>query len=320
MGGLVTVFGGSGFIGTYVVRALARRGWRVRVAVRRPQLAYKLRPYGDVGQIQLVQANVAVPETVERALEGADACINLVGILYQTPGRSFRRVHVEGSRTVADACAAAGITDLVQVSALGADPQAASEYARSKGEAEEAVKKRVPSARIVRPSLVFGPEDDLFNRFAGMTNWSPFLPLVGGGKTKFQPVYVIDVASAIVACLEGAAPGAYELGGPETFSFRQLMEMVTHEIGKGRVLLPLPWTVASLIGLAGDLQALLQPFAPKPLITSDQVMLLHADNVVSGDAPGLEALGIVPTGVESILPTYLWRYRRGGQFAAAPVR
>lgn len=319
MSGLVTVFGGSGFVGTYVVRALARRGWRIRVAVRKPHLAYKLRPYGDVGQIQFVQANIAVAETVEAALDGADACVNLVSILYQTPGRSFRRVNVDGARNVAQACAAAGIERLVHVSAIGADENGQAEYARTKGEGEAVVRKLVPSARIVRPSVVFGPEDDFFNRFAAMAGWSPFLPLIGGGKTRFQPVYVGDVATAIAACVERAdtAGQTYELGGPEAFTFRQLMEMTCREIGKRRVLLPMPFAAASLIGMAGDFQTVLHPMGGKPIVTSDQVLLMHRDNVVGAGATGLEALGIVPTGVESVIPTYLWRYRRGGQFAEA---
>jgi len=317
MGGLVTVFGGSGFLGTYVVRALARRGWRIRVAVRKPHLAMKLRPFGDVGQIQLVRANVAVEESVAAALEGADACVNLVGILYQTPGRSFRRVHVDGAKTVAEACRAAGIRELVQVSAIGADVDGKSEYARTKGEGEVVALKAVPTARIVRPSIVFGPEDDFFNRFAAMTAWSPMLPLIGGGKTRFQPVYVGDVAQAIARCVEDASTAGktFELGGPEVMDFKRLMQMTLEAVGKQRMLLPLPFDLASLIGLAGDLQALLQPFAPQPLITSDQVVVLHKDNVCRSGAPGLEALGVIPTGVESILPTYLWRYRKGGQFA-----
>lgn len=321
MSGLVTVFGGSGFIGTYVVRALARRGWRIRVAVRKPHLAMKLRPFGDVGQIQLVRANVAVEESVAAALEGADACVNLVGILYQTPGRSFRRVHVEGAKIVAEACRAAGITDLVQMSAIGADVDGQSEYARTKGEGEQVALKAVPTARIVRPSIVFGPEDGFFNRFAAMAGWSPFLPLIGGGKTRFQPVYVGDVAQAIARCVEdfSTAGKTFELGGPEVLDFKALMQMTLAEIGKSRLLLPLPFSIASLVGLVGDLQCLLQPFAPEPIVTSDQVVTLHGDNVQRAGAPGLQELGVIPTGVESILPTYLWRYRKGGQFAEMNV-
>lgn len=318
MQGLVTVFGGSGFVGTQVVRALARRGWRIRVAVRNPILAYKLRPLGDVGQIQLVQANVAVPATVERALEGAEACVNLAGLLYETPGRRFRTVHVDGARNVAEAAAARGVSKLVQMSAIGANPKSRSIYARTKGEGEAAARKGVPTATVIRPSVVFGLEDHFFNRFAAMATWSPALPLVGGGKTRFQPVFVGDVAAAVARCLEDSSTAGqtYELGGPEIFSFKELMQIVLRETRRSRLLLPIPFPVASLIGLGGNLMA----FTPiRPELTSDQVLLLHEDNVVAKGAQGLEALGIIPTGVEPMVGTYLWRYRRGGQFAEAPV-
>ncbi len=319
MNGLVTVFGGSGFVGTQVVRALAKRGWRIRVAVRNPHLAYKLRPLGDVGQIQLVQANIAVRSTVERALEGAEAAVNLVGLLYETPGRRFRTVHVEGARTVAEIAKSRGIERMVQVSAIGADPRSRANYARSKGEGEEAVKKVLPSATVVRPSIVFGTEDHFFNRFAAMATWSPALPLIGGGKTRFQPVFVGDVANAIERGLSNpdAAGKTYELGGPEVFTFRELMQIVLRETERRRLLLPIPFEAASLVGLAGDVMAL-TPI--KPELTSDQVLLLHEDNVVHKGMPGLDALGITaPTGVEPFVSSYLWRYRTGGQFAEAPA-
>jgi NADH dehydrogenase len=319
MHGLVTVFGGSGFVGTQVVRALAKRGWRIRVAVRNPNLAYKLRPLGDVGQIQLVQANVAVKPTVERALEGAEACVNLVGLLYETPGRRFRTVHVEGAKTVAEAAAARGIERMVQVSAIGADPRSRSRYARTKAEGEAAVKKALPSATVVRPSIVFGTDDHFFNRFAAMATWAPALPLIGGGKTRFQPVFVGDVAAAIARCLEdpAAAGKAYELGGPEVYSFKELMQIVLRETERRRLLAPIPFVAASLIGLGGDLLTI-TPI--KPELTSDQVELLHQDNVVGKGAQGLGALGITtPVGVEPFVSTYLWRYRVGGQFTEAPV-
>ena len=320
MSGLVTVFGGSGFVGTYVVRALARRGWRIRVAVRKPRLAYKLRPYGDVGQIQFVQANVAVRESVDLAIEDADACVNLVGVLFETPGRGFRRVHLDGANAVSAACAAAGISQLVHVSAIGADAQGASLYARTKGEAEAIVSRHVPGARVVRPSIVFWPEDQFFNRFAAMADFAPALPLIGGGRTLFQPVYVGDVAAAVAACLErGETAGrTFELGGPEILSFKELVAMTLREIGKPRMLAPIPFPIAGLIAMAGDVQGLLYPLAGAPIITSDQVALLRRDNVVSPGAPGLAELGVIPTGLQSILPSYLWRYRRGGQFAQSP--
>jgi NADH dehydrogenase len=312
---LVTVFGGSGFLGSHVVRALAKRGWRVRVAVRRPNLAYRLRPMGDVGQIQLVQANIAVEETVERALEGADACVNLASILFQNGQRTFQRINVEGVRTVAQACATRGITEFVQVSAIGANPDSNSEYARTKGEGEALARRHVPTARIIRPSVLFGPEDDFFNRFANMTGWSPFLPLIGGGKTRMQPAYVADVAEAIARCLDDDATAGqtYELGGPAIYSFKELMELTLRETHRSRMLLPMPFFVAGLIGTAGDIQAAILPM--KPILTSDQVLLLGSDNVVASGAQGFGALGIEPAGVESIIPTYLWRYRKDGQFA-----
>lgn len=316
MQGLVTVFGGSGFLGSYVVRALAKRGWRIRVAVRRPNLAYRLRPMGDVGQIQLFQANVGVPETVEQALDGAEACVNLVGVLYQTPSRSFQRVHVEGARNVAEAAAASGISKFVQMSAIGADPDARSDYARSKGEGEAQVRRRIGSARVLRPSVLYGPEDDFFNRFAKMSSWSPALPLIGGGKTRFQPAYVADVGRAVAHCLDDDATAGqtYELGGPGVYSFKELMQLLLRETHRSRLLLPVPGTLAGLIGIAGDMTTI-TPF--KPMLTSDQALLLETDNVVGDKAQGFSALGITPADVESIIPTYLWRYRKDGQFADA---
>ncbi|HWE47722.1 MAG TPA: complex I NDUFA9 subunit family protein [Caulobacteraceae bacterium] len=317
MQGLVTVFGGSGFLGSYVVRALAKRGWRIRVACRRPNLAYRLRPMGDVGQIQLFQANVGVPETVEQALEGAEACVNLVGVLYQTPKRSFQRVHVEGARNVAGAATARGITKFVQVSAIGADPDAPSVYARTKGEGEAQVRKQIASARVLRPSVLFGPEDDFFNRFAAMSGWSPALPLIGGGKTRFQPAYVADVGRAVAQCLDDDATAGktFELGGPRVYTFKELMQILLRETHRSRLLVPVPGSIAGLIGIAGDIEAAITPF--KPMLTSDQALLLESDNVVGDKAEGFAALGITPADVESIVPTYLWRYRKDGQFADA---
>lgn len=313
MAGLVTVFGGSGFVGTQVVRALAKRGWRVRVACRKPQRAYDVLPFGDVGQIQLKRCDITNPAHVAAAVEGASAVINLVGILYQAPGRSFEAVHVEGPRAIAEAAAAAGVTQLVQMSAIGADLDGPSAYARSKAQGEVAVREAFPAATIIRPSIIFGPGDGFFNRFAQMAGISPVLPLFGGGEGLFQPVYVGDVAQAIARALEDpAARGqTYELGGPRTYSFKQLMQIVCRETHRSRILLPLPHIAASAIGLAGDLQSILM----EPILTSDQALLLKRDNVVGEGAAGLEALGIEPTSVESIVPTYLWRYRRGGQFA-----
>ncbi|MBX7249184.1 MAG: complex I NDUFA9 subunit family protein [Caulobacteraceae bacterium] len=313
MQGLVTVFGGSGFVGTQVVRQLLKRGWRVRVACRKPQRAYDLQPLGNVGQIQLKRADITSRASVEAAVAGADAVINLVGILHETPFLSFQAVHVDGARHVAEAARDAGVKALVQMSAIGADAAGPSRYARSKAEGEAAVRAAFPAAVVVRPSIVFGPGDGFFNRFARLAQFAPALPLFGGGENRFQPVYVGDVALAICNALEdpAAAGRAFELGGPQTYSFRALMEMLGRETHRPRLLLPLPHIAASAIGLAGDLQSVFMA----PVLTSDQALLLRRDNVVSEGAAGLEALGVEPTAVETILPTYLWRYRRGGQFA-----
>lgn len=313
---LVTVFGGSGFIGTQIVRALARRGARVRVAVRQPHLAHEMRLMGDVGQVEVVQANVRDPASVERAVQGADAVINLVGLLYETGRQTFRAVHVDAARTIARAAAAAGAR-LVQMSALGADPASAAQYARSKAEGEAAVREILPGSVILRPSIVFGPGDDFFNKFAGMAAASPVLPLIGGGRTRFQPVYVGDVARAAaeVALDPRHAGKTFELGGPGVFTFREILDLIQQETGRRRLYAPLPFPVAGLIG------TLCKPFTLTPVappLTADQVRLLQVDNVVSGQAPGLAELGVVPETVEAVLPTYLYRFRKGGQFAVRP--
>ncbi len=320
MQGLVTVFGGSGFIGRQTVRALAKRGLRIRVACRRPNLAYRLRMLGDVGQIEIVQANIRVPSSVDRALDGAEACVNLVGVLYESARQRFQSLHALGAESVAKACAARGIGRLVQVSAIGADPDSPAKYARTKAMGETAARQSVRSAVVIRPSVVFGQEDDFFNRFAAMATISPVLPLPGGGATRFQPVHVADVAQAIAACVTdpAAAGRTYELGGPSVFTFRELMQLTLAEIQRRRLLLPLPWPVAGLIGLVGDVQAAL-PIPIPPVLTSDQTAMLRSDNVADHGLPGLAELGIVPAAVEAIIPTYLYRYRKGGQFADAPA-
>ena len=305
----ITIFGGSGFVGRYVVQRLARRGWTIRVAVRRPDRALFLKPLGQVGQITPVMANIRDDASVGAALAGADAAVNLVGILYRQGRQTFDAVHVEGARRVARAARAAGATRLVQMSALGADPQSPSDYARSKAAGEAAVREAFPAATIVRPSIVFGPEDDFFNRFAGMARLLPALPLVGGGRTRFQPVYVGDVANAFDRILETpeTAGRTYELGGPAVHSFRELMEILLRQIGRKRLLLPLPFFAASI--QAGLFELLPVP----PPLTRDQVRLLRQDNVVDPAVPGLSALGIEPTALAAILPTYLTRYRRAGR-------
>jgi len=311
---LVTIFGGSGFLGRSVVRALCKRDYRIRVAVRRPELTGHLQPLGRVGQIHAVQANLRYPASVEAAMRGAQIAINLVGILAPSGAQTFDAVQAEGASTVAKAAAAAGAR-MVHVSAIGADENSPSHYARSKAAGETAVLSAVPSATIFRPSVVFGPEDDFTNRFAGLAQISPALPLIGGGLTRLQPVYVGDVATAIADAVDGhAKAGAtYELGGPEVLTMREIMELILRTVERDRMLVSLPFGLAKL-------QALFLQFAPAPLtLTPDQVELLRSDNVVSEAAKGagltLEGLGIAPDSLEAIAPQYLWRFRKAGQFA-----
>ncbi|WOC16696.1 complex I NDUFA9 subunit family protein [Pseudochrobactrum sp. MP213Fo] len=314
---LVTVFGGSGFVGRHVVDALARRGFRVRVAVRKPAAAYYIQPLGTVGQIQLVQANIRHRWSVERAVQGADYVINLVGILSESGKQRFNTIHAVGAKHVAEATAAAGLP-LLHMSALGADIKSPSEYARTKGEAERQVLNVKPDAIIVRPSVFFGPEDNFFNKFAGMSRFTPFMPLIGGGKTEFQPVYVGDVAEAIARAVEGKlqAGKIYELGGAEVLSLRRCMEISLEVIGRKRAFINLPWFIAKLQGKVLGL-------LPNPPLTSDHVKLLKSDNVVSQSASDagltLEGLGIKPQAVDAILPSYLWRYRVIGQYDKASL-
>ena len=308
---LVTVFGGSGFIGGQAVRELARLGWRLRVAVRKPNIAHDLRPLGDVGQIQLTRCDVTRQADVEAALRGADAVVNLVGT-FNT--RRFQAMHVDAARYIGEGCAANGITRLVQVSANGADAQSPAAYGRSKAEAEAIMREHVPGAVILRPSVVFGAEDDFLNRFAAMASMSPALPLIGGGETRFQPVYVGDVAQAIARA--ASAPGmegqTFTLGGPAIYTFKQILELILRETYRERVLIPVPFFAARPLGSLLQIAELFGLSAP---LTRDQVLMLESDNVVPEGAPGLAALGVAPTGLEAIAPTYLWLYRRGGQFA-----
>jgi len=317
MRGLVTVFGGTGFIGRQVVRSLAKQGYRVRVAARNVGRGYRLRMLGDVGQIEVVQANVRNPDSIGRALDGAEACVNLVGVLFESGRQGFQTIHTMGARAIAEAAAARGITRFVQISAIGADAESPAKYARSKAEGEAAVRAAIPTAVILRPSVVFGPEDDFFNRFAAMASISPALPLPGGGATRFQPVYVADLAAAVAKVVTDpdCAGKTYELGGPGVFTFRELMAFVLLETGKSRILAPLPWPIASLVG---KLAAVTAVVGIAPVLTSDQVELLRSDNVVADGAAGFDALGITPRSIEAIVPSYLYRYRKGGQYAATP--
>jgi NADH dehydrogenase len=314
---LVTVFGGSGFVGRHTVRALARRGYRVRAAVRRPDLAGHLQPMGAVGQIHAVQANLRFPDSIARAVEGAGVVVNLVGILASGGRQTFNAVHVAGAREVARAAKAAGAGHMIQVSAIGADPRSPSNYARSKAEAEKAVLAAFPDAVILRPSIVFGPEDEFFNRFAALARMSPVLPLIGGGKTRFQPVFVGDVAEAIVAAADGrAAPGTvYELGGPEVATFRRLLDRTRDWSGRRPWNLYMPFWGAKLMALL----TWPLPNAVRPL-TLDQVRMLQVDNVVGAVAEKegrtLAGLGVIaPVSAEAVVPDYLERFRPRGQYS-----
>ena len=308
---LVTVFGGTGFLGRHTVRALAKAGWRIKVAARRPARGFFLRPLGTVGQIDFVKCDISDAGSVAAALARSDAVVNLCGILFQR-GQTFEDVQADGPANIGAAAAAAGVKALVHVSAIGADSESAAEYAATKAQGEARLRDAFPAATILRPSLVFGPEDGFFNKFAEMARFLPALPLIGGGKTLFQPVFVGDVAAAIVAALasETARGRTYELGGPTIYSFRQLMQIVLAETGRRRLLLPLPFGLAMW-------KAFFLQLLPNPLLTPDQVRLLRHDNIVAPGALGLADLGITPTTVEAEVPAYLWRFRARGQYTDA---
>lgn len=309
---LVTIFGGAGFVGTQVVQLLATKGYRVRVAVRRPDLAGHVKPLGTVGQVMPIQANIRNADSVARAIRGAGIVINLVGIGFERGRQRFRAVHSLGAKNIADAAKVLQVGQLVHVSALGADTQSVSAYARSKALGETEVLTAFPSAVVLRPSIVFGPGDGFFNRYGMLARMLPVLPVIGA-KSRFQPIYVGDLAQAIVAAAEGAVKGGkiYELGGPDVVTHRELIERVLADTGRRNMLLPLPAGLARLAAI---------PFSllPSPLLTGDQVDLLQADNVVSDAASRekrtLAAFGVTPTGMEAILPSYLWRFMRHGQF------
>ena len=310
---LVTVFGGSGFLGRHVVRALAKRQYRIRAAVRRPELAGHLQPLGRVGQIHAVQANVRYPASIEAAMRDSHVAVNLVGILAEAGAQTFDAVQAEGAGAIARAARAVGAR-MVHVSAIGADENSPSRYARAKAAGEKAVLGTIASATIFRPSLVFGPEDQFTNRFAALARMSPVVPLIGGGLTKMQPVYVGDVATAVADAVDGntKAGSTYELGGPEVLTMREIIEIILATIERKRILVPIPFGIAKL-------QALALQFAPGPLkLTPDQVELLRIDNVVSDAAKAagltLEGLGIASDSLEAIVPQYLWRFRAAGQF------
>jgi uncharacterized protein YbjT (DUF2867 family) len=315
---LVTVFGGSGFLGRHVVRALARRGYRIRVAVRRPELAGYLQPMGWVGQINAVQANLRFPDSVAAAVGDADAVVNLVGILFESGRQRFDAVITKGAQIVAQAAKAAS-APLVHVSAIGADEDSSSRYARAKAQGERRVREADETAIVVRPSIVFGPEDDFFNRFAAMARISPALPLVGGGHTRMQPVFAGNVGEAIARAVDGDLKfgATYELGGPEVRSFKELMQFVLAVTHRKRLLVSVPFGMMKF-------QATVLQLWPTPPITPDQVELLKRDNVVGDDAKRdgrtLEGIGITPESIGAIVPTYLWRFRKSGQFNPNPAQ
>ncbi len=312
---LVTVFGGTGFLGRHVVRKLVKRGYRVRVAVRRPELAGFLQPLGLVGQIHAVQANVRYPDSVAGALKDAHAAVNCVGILVETGTQKFDALIAQGMEKVAQAARSKGIKTLVQISALGAGTNDA-HYNLANAEGEKKVQHIFPQAVIFRPSLIFGPEDSFFNKFANLVRFTPMLPLVGGGCTRFQPVFVDDVAEAVAKAVDGGiSPGIYELGGSEILTFKQILQRILQVTMRKRLLIPLPFALAHL-------QAMFLQLLPNPLLTVDQVRMLKGDYIVSDKAKAegrtLPGLGIKPMKIEAILPLYLWRYRKGGQFAEIP--
>ena len=310
---LITVFGGSGFVGRHLVRALAKRGHRIRVAVRRPDLAFHLQPLGSVSQIQPIQANLRYPASVDAAVKSADAVVNLVGILAESGRQTFSSVQSEGARNVAKACQNANISNFVQMSALGADSNSSSVYAQTKAYAEHIASQLVPNATIIRPSIVFGPEDNFFNQFAGLAKVLPALPLIGGGDTKFQPVFVGDVAELIAKAIDGEIKlgQTYELGGPDVMSFKEILQYILDVTGRKRLLVPIPFPIAMV-------QAAIMEWLPGQMLTRDQVRLLQQDNVVSVEALAehrtLNGVGIKAASVSAIVPTYLYKFRKTGQF------
>ncbi|MCR8549624.1 complex I NDUFA9 subunit family protein [Salipiger sp. P9] len=314
MSKLVTIYGGSGFVGRYIARRMAKLGWRVRVAVRRPNEALFVKPYGVVGQVEPVLCNIRDDESVRAVMQGADAVVNCVGTFDAKGKNNFDAVQHEGAERIARIAAELGVGRMVQISAIGADKNSDSDYARTKALGEEAVLAHMPEAVILRPSVIFGTEDQFFNRFAAMSRLGPVLPLVGAD-TKFQPVYVDDVAQAAVMGVTGdAAPGIYELGGPEVLSFRALMEQMLLVIRRRKLIANIPFGIASVMGWSFELLQTLTGGLFKAQITRDQVTSLRQDNVVAEDAKGFAALGIVPTSPEAVLPDYLWRFRPSGQY------
>lgn len=311
---IVTIFGGSGFVGRYIAQRMAKQGWRVRVAVRRPNEAMFVRPYGVVGQVEPILANIRDDASTRAAIEGSDAVINCVGILFEDSRQSFDAVQTEGAERIAGLSAEAGVQTFVHLSAIGADAESDSDYARTKAEGEAAVLRHMPNAAILRPSIVFGNEDQFFNRFADMARFSPFMPLVGAD-TVFQPVFVDDVAAAAERAVVEGHSGVFELGGPDVAPFRRLIEEMLHIVRRNRVILPVPSAIGHVMGAVFEMgEAITFGMVPNRVLTRDQVRQLGRDNVVSGAYPGFEALGITPRAMDGILESYLYSYRPYGQY------
>ncbi|HTQ13690.1 MAG TPA: complex I NDUFA9 subunit family protein [Rhizomicrobium sp.] len=306
---LVVIFGGSGFLGRDTVRAFANAGWRIKVGVRHPNLAHYLPPMGTVGQILVMKTDARDADAVAAAVKGADAVVNLVGILNPGGGQNYHEAHVEVPRNIGRAAKAAGVGTVIHVTTMGIGPDSESAYARSKAEGEIALRAEFPEATLIKPSLVFGPEDGFFNKFANLARFTPVLPLIGGGNTKFQPVFVGDVAQAILKCATDPATrgGAYELGGPNVYTFKQMLEIILRESGRRRILVPIPFWAATI-------KSWFLQFLPGKLLTPDQVKFLRTDNVVAPGARTLADLGIAPDSLEAVLPSYLWRFRPKGQY------
>ena len=316
MSKLVTIFGGSGFVGRYIARRMAKEGWRVRVAVRNVNEAMFVRPYGAVGQVEPVFCNIRDDDSVAAVTNGADAVVNCVGVLDETGKNTFAAVQAEGAARIARIAAAHGVSRMIHISAIGANSDAASAYSRTKAAGEAGVLEHMPNAVILRPSIIFGSEDQFFNRFAGMSRLGPILPVIGAD-TKFQPVYVDDVAAAAVQAVVGKAPaGVYELGGPDVHSFRELMQLMLGIIRRRRLIVNTPFWMARIMASAFGIGRMLSFGLVKGPVTKDQVANLAIDNVVSEGAQGFDALGIHPTAMEAVLPDYLWRFRPSGQYDA----
>ena len=315
MSKLVTIFGGSGFVGRYIARRLAKEGWRIRVAVRNPNEAMFVRPYGAVGQVEPVFCNIRDDASVAAVLNGADAVVNCVGVLAETGKNTFAAVQAEGAERIARMAAAAGVSRMVHISAIGADADSASEYARTKAAGEAGVLAHMPSAMILRPSVIFGSEDEFFNRFAGVSRMGPILPIVGAD-TKFQPVYVDDIAAAAVMGVDGKAAGVYELGGPDVQTMRELMHTMLGVVQRRRLVLNIPFGIAKIMAFGFKVAQVCSFGIIKAPITKDQIANLRVDNVVAEGAKGFDALGIHPTAMGAVLPDYLWRFRPSGQYAA----